>query len=192
MFCVIAVTILVYFSVSASRIRTVHIVFLHGIFCLHITGYITVSLHCECPWETAGVLQTALINLWWQVLQERASRSWILTVLFMTKLNHRSDLWCPIVPLCVFRVLKYTQRSMELTSNLCWSSLASRSVSAKWPDLQVQMKTADVRCSYMLIFLCSPWQNRSQDFFCSDMALLWLRSSIYNFFCSVNRCYTEL
>lgn len=50
----------------------------------------------------------------------------------------------------------YTQLSMEnhLTSNLCWSSPASRSVSAERPELQVH----DVRCSPW-IFKCSPWLN---------------------------------
>lgn len=174
MFCVIAVTILVYFSVSASRIRTVHIVFLHGIFCLHITGYITVSLHCECPWETAGVLQTALINLWWQVLQERASRSWILTVLFMTKLNHHSDLWCPIVPLGVFRVLN----SLVIIPSAPWSShLTSADLLLPLDLCQQSGQTCKCRWKRLmsgalicLYFYAHPGKTEAKTFF----AQIWL------------------
>lgn len=67
---------------------------------------------------------------------------------------------------------------MELTSNLCWSSLASRSLSAKWPELQVQMKTLDVWCSYMLIFLYAhPGKTQSYKPFMAQQFLGMFRLS---------------
>ncbi len=79
-----------------------------------------------------------------------------LAVLFMTKLNHRSDLWCPIVPLRLGDL-----NSLVIIPSSPWrtiSHLTSADLPLPLDLLQVQMKTPDVRCSPW-IFKCSPWQN---------------------------------